>query len=62
MTTLAPSFLLFFSLFMQVTRTTITSWMGSKFGKIKPMTYKIAAIEHLINRPDQSRDIGVSCP
>ena len=30
MTTLAPSFLIGSSLFLQATRTTIKSWMGSK--------------------------------
>ena len=36
MTTLATSFLIGSSLFLQVTRTTIKSRMGSKFGKIRP--------------------------
>ena len=34
-TTLTPSFLIVFSLFLQVTRTTIKSWMGSKFDTIE---------------------------
>ena len=34
-TTLTPSFLIVFSLFLQVTRTTIKSWMGLKFGTIE---------------------------
>ena len=34
MTTLAPSFLIGSSFFLQVTRTTIKSWMGSKLGSI----------------------------
>ena len=38
MTTLAPSFLIGSSLFLQVTRTTIKSEMGSKLGKIGPGT------------------------
>ena len=37
-TTLAPSFLIGSSLFLQVTSTTIISRMGSKFGKIGPGT------------------------
>ena len=45
MTTLTPSFLIGFSLFLQVKRTTIRSWMGSKFGKIQPGTYELAALE-----------------
>ena len=47
MTTLAPSFLIGSSLFLQVTRTDIPSWMGSKFGKIRPGTYELAALERL---------------
>ena len=34
-TTLAPSFLIGSSLLLQVTRTTIKSWMGSKLGRIR---------------------------
>ena len=48
MTTLAPSFLIS-SLFLQVTSTTITSRMGSKFGRILPGTYELAALERLEN-------------
>ena len=49
MTTLAPSFLFGSSLFLQVhvTRTTIKSRMGSKFGKIGPGTYELAALERM---------------
>ena len=47
MTTLAPSFLIGSSLFLQVTRTTIKSRTGSKFRKIGPGTYELAALEHL---------------
>ena len=43
-TTLAPSFLIVFSLFLQVKRTTIRSWIGLKFGKIQPGTYELAAL------------------
>ena len=45
MTTLAPSFLIGSSLFLQVTRTTIKSRIGSKFGKVRPGTVELAAIE-----------------
>ena len=49
MTTLAPSFLIGSSLFLRVTRTTITSLMGWKFSKIQPGTYELAALERLEN-------------
>ena len=51
MTTLATSFLIGSTLLLQVTRTTITSWMGSKFGKIRPGTYELAALERLEKSP-----------
>ena len=51
MTTLAPSFLIGSSLFLQVTRTTITSQMGSKFSKFQPGTYELAALERLEKSP-----------
>ena len=50
MTTLAPSFLIGSSFFLQVTRTTIISQMGSKFGRIPPGTIRtdeLAAFECL---------------
>ena len=47
MTTLALSLLIGSFLFFQVTRTTIKSQMGSKFGKIRPGTYELAALERL---------------
>ena len=50
-TTLATSFLIGSSLFLQVTRTTIKSRMGSKFGRIRPGTYELAALEHLEKSP-----------
>ena len=50
-TTLAPSFFIGSSLFLQVTRTTITSRMGSKFSKTRPGTYELAALEHLKKSP-----------
>ena len=49
MTTLSPSFLIGSSLSLQVTRTTIKSQMCSKFGKIRPGTYELAALERLEN-------------
>ena len=49
MTTLTPSFLICSSLFLPVTRTTIKSRMGLKFGEIRPWTCKLAALERLKN-------------
>ena len=51
MTTLTPSFLICSSLFLQVTRTTIKSGMGSKFSRIRPRTYELAALERLEKSP-----------
>ena len=51
MTTLAPSFLIGSSLFLQVTRTTIKSRMGSKLGSIQQRTYELAALERLEKSP-----------
>ena len=51
MNTLAPSFLICSSLFLQVTRTTIISRMGSKFGRIRTGTYELAALERLEKNP-----------
>ena len=51
MTTLAPSFLIGSSLFLQVTRTTIMTGIGLKFGKIGPGTYDLAALERLEKSP-----------
>ena len=51
MTTLAPSFLIGSSLFLQVMRTTIKSQMSSKLGKIGPGTYELAALERLEKIP-----------
>ena len=51
MTTLNPSFLIGSSLFLQVTRTTIKSMMGSKFGSIRRRTYELAALERLEKSP-----------
>ena len=41
-TTIAPSFLIGYSLFLHEARTTIQSGMGSKFGRIRPGTYERA--------------------
>ena len=49
MTTLTPSFLIGSSLFLQVTRTNIKSWMGSKIGQYS--TKDLAAIERLEKSP-----------
>ena len=51
MTTQASSFLIGSSLFLQVTRTTIIFQIGSKFGKIGPGTYELAALERLGKSP-----------
>ena len=50
-TTLAPSLLVGSSLFLQATRKPIISQMGSKFGKIRPRTYELAALERLEKSP-----------
>ena len=49
MTTLASSFLIDSSLFLQVTRTIIKSRLGLKFGKIRPGPEELAAPERLKN-------------
>ena len=49
MTTLAPSFLIGSSVFLQVKRSTTKAWMGSKFGQIRPWTLGLAALERLKN-------------
>ena len=51
MTTLASLILICSYLFLQVTRTTIKSRMGSKFGRIRPGTYELAALERLEKSP-----------
>ena len=45
--TLAPSFLIGSSSFLQVTRTTVKNWISSKFGQIQPCTAELAALDHL---------------
>ena len=51
MTTLAASFLIGSSVFLQVTRTPIKSRMGSKLGNIRRRTYELAALERLEKFP-----------
>ena len=46
MNTLAPSFLIGSSLYLQVTRTYITSRTSSKFDQIGPSTAELAALEN----------------
>ena len=48
--TLEPLFLIGSFSFLQVTRTTIKSWMSSNFGGIPPLTLELAALERLKNR------------
>ena len=45
--TLAPSFLIGSSSFLQLTRTTIKSLMSSKFGQIQPCNSELAFLDHL---------------
>ena len=51
MTTLTPSFLIGSSLFLQVTRTIIKSWIGLNLGSIRRRTYELAALERLEKSP-----------
>ena len=48
-TTLAPSFLIGSSSFLQTTRNSMISRMGSKFSRIQPGTYELPALECLEN-------------
>ena len=50
-TTLAPSFLIGSSSYLQVTRTSITSRTSLKFGMIGPRTAELAALERLEKSP-----------
>ena len=50
-TTLAPSFLIGCSSFLQATSKPITSLMGSKFSRIRPGTYELPALEGLEKSP-----------
>ena len=49
--TLAPSFLIGSSSYLQVTRTFITSLTSSKFGQIGPRTVELAALERMKKIP-----------
>ena len=49
--TLAPSFLIGSSSYLQVTRTSITSRMSLKFGQTGPRTAELAALERLEKSP-----------
>ena len=49
MNTLAPSFLIGSSSYLQETRTFITSRTSSKFGQIGPRAAELAALERLKN-------------
>ena len=51
MNTLAPSFFIGYSSYLQVTRTSITSRTSSKFGQIEPRTAELAALERLEKSP-----------
>ena len=50
-TTLAPSFLIGSSSFLQATSKLIISRMGSKFSRIQPMTYELPVLERLEKSP-----------
>ena len=45
--TLAPSFLIGSSSFLQVTRTTVKSWISSKFDYTQPCTAELAVLDCL---------------
>ena len=49
--TLAPSFLIGSSSFLQVTRTTIKSRISWKFDQFRPWTAELAALERLEKSP-----------
>ena len=49
--TLAPSFLIRTSTYLQVRRTTIISRTSSNFGQIRPRTAELAALERLKKFP-----------
>ena len=49
--TLAPSFLIRSSSFLQVTRTTIKAWTSSQFDQIRPWTAELAALERVEKSP-----------
>ena len=49
--TFSRLFLIRSSLYLQVTRTCIKSWMRSNFGQIRPLTTELAALKRLKNLP-----------
>ena len=51
MATLATSFLIGSSSFLQVTRTIITSRLSSNFGQVRPQIVELAALERLEKSP-----------
>ena len=51
MSTLAPSFLIRSSSYLQVTRTSVTSRTRSKFGQIGPKSAEVAALERMKKIP-----------
>ena len=52
MSTLAPSFLIGSSSYLQVTRTTIISRTSSILGQIRQRTAELAALEHFEKSPE----------
>ena len=50
-TSLAPSFLIGSSSFLQATSKPIISRMGLKFGRVRPGTYELSALENLEKSP-----------
>ena len=50
-TTLAPSFLIGSSSFLQATSKPTISQMGSKFSRIRPGAYELPALERLEKSP-----------
>ena len=51
MSTLAPSFLIGSSSYLQATRTTIISRTSSNLGQIRPRTAELAALERFEKNP-----------
>ena len=49
MNTLAPSFLIRSSSFLQVTRTCMKAWMSLNFGHVPPPALELSAIARLTN-------------
>ena len=49
--TFSPLILIWFFLYLQVTRTCIKSWTSSNFSQIGPLATELAALEHLKNFP-----------